>query len=131
LGGFCARVARVVVWGFVAAIAVALMNTYTISRFDGVRLGFIEAAAQVLPVLFIAIALEGHLMRTMPERMPAVRSCYAAFVGWMVIGEVAALVGLACGRVSPLVAGLTGSALVCAGITLAVVFVVTTHLPER
>lgn len=111
------------VWGVVGSVgAGGLLAVALAVRVHGVRLGFVEAAAQVLPVLLIAVALQGRYIETMPKTLPPVILSYLlAYLGWMVAGEAAALVGVAMGRAAPVVVGVTATSSAFALFTLVIV----------
>lgn len=87
---------------------------YLLSERGDPRFGFFQVAAQVLPVLLIAVGLE---MRGARSRIPFARALTATTIAWMGVGEAACMWTLATGHVTSVSSALVVSALISAGVT--------------
>jgi len=80
----------------------------------GPREEFFRSAAEVIPVLVLALALEGRHFDWSASRLPIVRAVNIMALLSLVAGEVAAFAVLSNGRVTRLESGLTTAALLSA-----------------
>ena len=93
-----------------------------------VKVEFYNVAAQVIPVLVLAVALEGRILQAPSKVAPLDALLVGSFV-WVIAGEVAALVGVAQGSASSFLFGVTTAALY-SGTTM-LVMVAINQRPQR
>jgi len=108
--------------GLVIPVGTTLMWTYGQDGADA-ESNYFEAAAQVIPILVVAAALEGRLFDWSSLLPEGFKVANVLNLCWMAAGEAAALVALAEGHATDVTFGLTSAALVNGGVTLGLIAV--------
>lgn len=110
------------VLGLVMPIVTAVLWVYAYNG-AGVQLKYFEASTQVIPVLVLALALEGRIFDWASVAPPVLKMASVMNLLWLAVGEGAALYVLADGYSTDVAFALTTLALMTAAVMLLVIAV--------
>ena len=106
------------IFGVVVPLVPVAIWSYGVSG-ENARLVYFEAAAQVIPVLVLALALQTKHFNWSATKLPTgIKLAGALQLLWLAAGEAAALAVVADGHASSIAFGLTTAALINAGVVL-------------